>query len=136
MSISWSICVNQNWTKAKILDIAEKDSPTYLLKENKTWSSVSNSSLVRPWFQSKTNLHFKKIFGPEIFGPKTNINSKKNLLQTSFGSINLKFWKTFSLEFFLVLPKFGSIEILGPKEFLGMKKIFGSIKFWGIWKKF
>ena len=34
MSISWSICVNQNWTKAKILDIAEKDSPTYLLKEN------------------------------------------------------------------------------------------------------
>ena len=34
MSISWSICVNQNWTKAKFLDIAEKDSATYLLKEN------------------------------------------------------------------------------------------------------
>ena len=27
-------CVNQNWTKAKILDIAEIDSPMYLLKEN------------------------------------------------------------------------------------------------------
>ena len=26
----------------------------------------------------KTNLHFKKIFSSEIFGPKTNINSKKN----------------------------------------------------------
>ena len=26
--------VNPNWTKAKILDIAEMDSPTYLLKEN------------------------------------------------------------------------------------------------------
>ena len=26
--------VNQNWTKAKILDIAEMDSPTYLLKKN------------------------------------------------------------------------------------------------------
>ena len=34
MSISWLICVNQNWTKAKILEIVEKDSPTYLLKEN------------------------------------------------------------------------------------------------------
>ena len=52
---------------------------------NKTWSSVSNSSLVRPWFQSKTNFHFKKIFGQEILGPKTNISAKKN-----FGS--KKFW--------------------------------------------
>ena len=26
--------VNQNWTKAKILDIVEMDSPKYLLKDN------------------------------------------------------------------------------------------------------
>ena len=50
-------------------------------KYDKTWSSVSNSSLVRPWFQSETKLHFKKIFGPEIFKQKTNIISKKNLVQ-------------------------------------------------------
>ena len=27
-------CVNENWTKVKILDIAEMDNPTYLLEEN------------------------------------------------------------------------------------------------------
>ena len=36
-------------------------------KRNKTWSSVSNSSLVRPRFWSKTNLCFKKLFGSKQF---------------------------------------------------------------------
>ena len=41
-----------------ILD--EQDEQMKLM--NKTWFSVSNSSLVRTWFQSKKNLHFKMIF--------------------------------------------------------------------------
>ena len=28
---------------------------------DKTWSSVSNSSMFRPWFQSKTNLHLGAV---------------------------------------------------------------------------
>ena len=35
------------------------DSKGRVIIFDKTWSSVSNSSLVRPWFQSKTSLHFK-----------------------------------------------------------------------------
>ena len=37
------------------------------IKKNKTWSSVSNSSLGRPRFWSKTNLCFKKLFGSKQF---------------------------------------------------------------------
>ena len=39
---------------------------------------MSNSSLVEPWFQSKTNLNFKNIFRPEFFKEKTKISAKKN----------------------------------------------------------
>ena len=53
---------------------------------DKTWSSVSNSSLVRPWFQSKTNMHFKKIFVPENISSKKNLRFKKFRVQKIKGS--------------------------------------------------
>ena len=42
-------------------------------REYKTWSSESNSSLVRPCFKSKTNLCLKDILGPKHFFCSKNV---------------------------------------------------------------
>ena len=46
--------------------------------DDKNWSSVSNSSLVRPWFQSKTNLVQKFMDQKQILVPR-KILGPKNL---------------------------------------------------------
>ena len=69
------------WALGGYLTVITKPFKT---KINKTWSSVSNSSLVRPRFWSKTNLCFKKLFGSTIcfnfqnFLSKSKYFSKKN----------------------------------------------------------
>ena len=52
------------WAHGGYLTVITKPFKT---KINKTWSSVSNSSLVRPRFWSKTNLCFKKLSGSKQF---------------------------------------------------------------------
>ena len=46
------------------------------------------------WFQSKTNMHFKKIFCSESFGTKTNINFNNVLGRSK----KILVWKNVGLE--------------------------------------
>ena len=100
----------------------------------------------------KTNLHFKKIFGPEIFGPKPNICSntkfwvqtilglknfgfkkirvQKNLGSISFRSKKIKVLKNFKFRILFSPTKIWIHRNFGSKRSFWVWKIFGSIMFW------